>query len=213
MASPFGLRTDPITGEENCWHGGVDLVSPDPAAVVRASCGGYVLRSRIAPNDGSGDRTWEWGNYVSVLGDDGCVIYYCHLSKRLVSDGERVEAGRGLGIQGSTGRSTGNHLHFEVRQNGVQTDPCAYLGIPNETGFAWAPGTGEDAEPVSQDQAQIPEPPALRSWEDEVSPWAKDAVGRMIARGILLGRGNGDYALRENVTREEVCVMIERAMK
>ena len=193
ITSPYGLRTDPITGKAGCWHGGVDLAGADTA--VRAAEGGVVLRSRMASDDGSGDRTWEWGNYVSVLGDDGYVIYYCHLAERLVKAGDRVGAGEALGIEGSTGRSLGPHLHFEVRRDGVQVDPCAYLGIPNEAGFVWFP-------PGERDEA--------RPWLKQASPWAAEAVDRAVRLGILRGRGGEDYALREFVTREELCVMFER---
>lgn len=202
VVSPFGRRTDPITGEENVWHGGVDLVGLDPAVrppVIRAAAGGVVLRSRMAADDGSGDRTWEWGNYVSVLGDDGYVIYYCHLAERLAEAGQRIEAGEALGIEGSTGRSTGPHLHFEVRRGGVQTDPCAYLGIPNEAGFVWTPAPAETEEPRTD-----------APWLEQASPWAAEAVDRAVRAGILLGRGGNDYALREFVTREELCVMLWR---
>lgn len=189
VVSPFGLRTDPITGEAGVWHGGVDLVGAED--MVRAAEGGVVLRSRMAADDGSGDRTWEWGSYVSVLGDGGRTIYYCHLARRLVEAGERVAAGQVLGIQGTTGRSTGVHLHFEVRENGVQIDPCAFLGIPNEAGFVFSG--------------------AVRgTWEDQASDWARESVGLAVRAGILRGRGGGDYALREPVTREELCVMLAR---
>ena len=207
VVSPFGRRTDPITGEENVWHGGVDLVGLDPETrppvirppVIRAAAGGLVLRSRMADDDGSGDRTWEWGNYVSVLGDDGCVIYYCHLAERLVKAGDRIGAGEALGIEGSTGRSTGPHLHFEVRRGGVQTDPCAYLGIPNEAGFVWTPVPAETEGPRTD-----------APWLEQASPWAAEAVDWAVRAGILLGRGGDDYALREFVTREELCVMLGR---
>ena len=202
VVSPFGRRVDPITGEGNVWHGGVDLVGADPAnrpPVIRAVEGGVVLRSRMAFDDGSGDRTFEWGNYVSVLGDDGLVIDYCHLEKRLAEAGQRIEAGEALGIEGSTGRSTGPHLHFEVRRDGVQTDPCAYLGIPNEAGFVWTPSPAETMGSLED-----------KPWLEQASPWAAEAVDRAVRAGILLGRGGDDYALREFVTREELCVMLMR---
>jgi murein DD-endopeptidase MepM/ murein hydrolase activator NlpD len=189
IASPFGWRTDPITGEGHVWHGGVDLVGNDRN--VRAACSGYVLRSRMAENKGDGDRTWEWGNYVSVMGDDGKVIYYCHLLARHVAESQRVEAGQILGIEGSTGRSTGIHLHFEVRDvSGNQLDPCAYLGIPNRAGYEYDP----------------PEP-----WEEQCHDWSRDAVEWAISRGILKGDGKGNYRLGEPVTREEMLVFLYRA--
>lgn len=192
IASPFGWRTDPITGEEHSWHGGVDLVSDDRN--VRGVTGGTVLRSRMAEDRGDGDRTWEWGNYVSVAGDDGRVIYYCHLAERRVEAGQRVSPGQILGIEGTTGRSTGIHLHFEVRDyNAQQLDPCAYLGIPNQTGYVWTPE------------------PEREPWEEQAHDWSRDAVEWCVRRGILQGRGGDDFALGEPVTREEICVMLWRA--
>lgn len=191
IVSPYGLRTDPITGEAHSWHGGVDLVSED--VKVRAACGGVVLRSRRAPDLGDGDRTWEWGNYVSVAGDDGFVIYYCHLATRAVEGGQRVGAGQVLGIEGTTGRSTGIHLHFELRDyNAQQLDPCAYLGIPNQAGFVWTPE------------------PEREPWEEQAHDWSREAVDWCVRRGILQGRGGDDYALSDPVTREELCVMLHR---
>ena len=179
VTSPYGLRTDPITGKAGCWHGGVDLAGAD--TVVRAAEGGVVLRSRMASDDGSGDRTWEWGNYVSVGGDDGFVIYYCHLAERRVEAGQRVSPGQVLGVEGTTGRSTGIHLHFEVRDwNAQQLDPCAYLGIPNQAGYVWTP----------------PEP-----WEEQAHDWSRDAVEWCISRGILKGMGDGKWELARPVTR------------
>lgn len=161
ISSPFGYRVDPITRDPGAWHGGVDLVCDDRN--VRSVMGGTVLQSRIV-DQSSGDRTWEWGNYVSIRGDDGFVIYYCHLEKRLVENGERVSAGQLIGIEGATGRVTGRHLHFEVRDlGGQQRDPCAYLGIPNVSGFEYDP----------------PEP-EVQNWWDEALAWG-------IANGITDG--------------------------
>ena len=140
IASPYGYRTDPITFQSNVWHGGVDLVSDDTN--VRTVVSGSVLKSRIVTD--KSDRTWEWGNYVSIVGDDGRLIYYCHLAERLVEEGDAVYAGQIIGIEGSTGRSTGRHLHFELRDwSGHQYNPCTYLGIPNVQGFEWEPPTPE----------------------------------------------------------------------
>ena len=189
VASPFGLRTDPITGAAGCWHGGVDLVSDDRN--VRAVMSGIVLKSRCAQNTGDGDRTYEWGNYVSIGGDDGMMCYDCHLDARNVEQGQRVTAGQIIGIEGNTGRSTGIHLHFEVRDYvGRQVDPCAYIEIPNEVSFIWTP----------------PEP-----WEEQAHDWSREAVGWAVSRGILKGKGGDNYALGDFVTREELCVMLYRA--
>ena len=209
IVSPYGWRTDPITGEAHVWHNGVDLVHLGTDKDVRAVCGGSVIRSRMAEDDGLGDRTWEWGNYVAVLGDDGAVLYYCHLERRLARVGDRVEAGQVLGVEGSTGRSTGVHLHLEARTDGISFDPTAYLGVPNEAGYVRLPAgnlpAGKEKETGAGSGSGEP-------WEKEASPWAREAVGRLIRAGILRGRGGGTYALGEYVTREEVCVLIDRAM-
>ncbi len=199
VASPFGNRVDPITGEPGSWHGGVDLVDLDGDRSVRAAAGGTVLRSRIVTDPA--DRTSEWGHYLSVAGDDGFTVYYCHLESRSAAAGERVEAGQVIGVEGSTGRSTGIHLHFEVRDGaGNQTDPCAYLGIPNEVGYIRTPeGTGDRDNGIRT------------ACLAEAHDWSREAVGWAVDRGILRGRGNGDPALGEPVTREEVCVMLMRA--
>ena len=191
VASPFGSRVDPITGEPGVWHGGVDLVSEDRN--VRAVQSGTVLQSRMVDKS-TGDKTWEWGNYVSIGGDDGYVIYYCHLEKRLVEKGQYVKAGQIIGIEGSTGRSTGVHLHFEVRDwGGQQRNPCDYLGIPNVAGFEYEP-----------------DPPAP-TWEEQCHDWSRDAVEWAISRGILRGDGKGNYRLGDAITREEAVVLLYRA--
>ncbi|MBO5128303.1 MAG: M23 family metallopeptidase [Clostridia bacterium] len=112
-------------------HKGIDVVGITDKHVC-AVVGGRVVTSKIVTD--KSNRTWEWGNFVCILGDDGRMYYYCHLSKRLVSVGRRVEAGQHIGIEGNTGYSFGSHCHFEVRENGVSIDPAPFLGIPNKAG-------------------------------------------------------------------------------
>lgn len=185
VSSPYGSRIDPFTGELTV-HGGIDLVGYDP--VVRSVCEGRVLRSRIVTD--KTQLTWEWGNYISIQGDDGLIYYYCHLASRMVEAGESVGDGQPIGIMGETGRVTGPHLHFEVRNSAGTVDPARILGIENRAGVVW-----------------LPEPPYIR----QASPWARDAVAWAVERGILMGRGGDEYDLQSPVTREELCVMLYRA--
>lgn len=127
VSSPFGWRT--LNGKR-VYHKGIDLVGTDKT--VRAVVGGVVGQSIIITDPTN--RTSEWGNYVRVDGEDGRLYYYCHLSQRLVSRGDKVSVGNALGIEGSTGKSTGSHLHLEVRENGKSIDPTATLGIKNIVG-------------------------------------------------------------------------------
>ena len=127
VSSPFGWRT--LFGKR-VYHKGVDLVGTDKT--VRAVVDGVVGQSIIITDPKN--RTSEWGNYVRVDGEDGRLYYYCHLSKRFVSRGDKVSVGDALGVEGSTGKSTGSHLHLEVRENGKSIDPTAILGIKNIVG-------------------------------------------------------------------------------
>lgn len=127
VSSPFGWRT--LFGKR-VYHKGVDLVGTDKT--VRAVVGGVVGQSIIITDPTN--RTSEWGNYVRIDGEDGRLYYYCHLSKRLVSRGDKVAVGDAIGIEGSTGKSTGSHLHFEVRENGSSIEPTKILGIKNTVG-------------------------------------------------------------------------------
>lgn len=128
VTSAYGPR--PSLGD---YHNGIDLVGLDGDFSVCAVMGGTVRQSRIVTN--KSDRTWEWGNYVSVLQDDGMTAFYCHLASRTVKKGARVEAGDEIGVMGDTGYTLGPHLHFEIRNGqNIPFDPAGYLGIPNEPG-------------------------------------------------------------------------------
>ncbi len=128
VSSPFGWRQ--LAGKEE-YHKGMDLVGTDGTVV--AVTGGVVIRSRMVTD--TNNRTWEWGNYIAIAGDDGYTIYYCHLAERWVSVGDRVEAGTVLGLQGNTGYSFGVHLHIEVRNSqGISVNPTLWIGLPNRLG-------------------------------------------------------------------------------
>lgn len=131
VSSPFGWRT---LGGVREYHKGIDLVGTDKT--VRAVVGGVVGQSIIITD--TANRTSEWGNYVRINGEDGRLYYYCHLSKRLVSRGTKIKVGDAIGVEGSTGKSTGSHLHFEVRENGTSIDPTTVLGINNAAGTVTA---------------------------------------------------------------------------
>lgn len=138
VSSTFGCRT--LSGKR-MYHKGIDLVGTDKT--VRAVVCGVVGQSIIITDPKN--RTSEWGNYVRVDGEDGRLYYYCHLAKRLVDRGAKVAVGDAIGIEGSTGKSTGSHLHFEVRENGKSIDPTAILGIKNIVGAVQPAKTTEQA--------------------------------------------------------------------
>lgn len=106
ISSPFGYRICPYHGRE--LHGGVDLPAPLGTNILAAQ-GGTVVVSTYGSS---------YGNHVAISHPDGSRTMYCHMSARLVSVGDTVSQGQVIGRVGSTGNSTGNHLHFEVWTNG-----------------------------------------------------------------------------------------------
>lgn len=109
------------------WHTGIDLVSDNTN--IYSSCDGTVYKTG-----------WDnsYGNYIVIKNSDGKYHWFCHLSKINVSKGNKVTRTSVIGIMGSTGNSTGRHLHFEIRNTsnkyGDTSNPADYMGIPNKVG-------------------------------------------------------------------------------
>lgn len=116
MTSRFGARLDPFLGRP-AFHAGVDFRAPS-GTPVRAVAAGKVVKAE-----------WEggYGRMVEIDHGRGISTRYGHMSSISVSVGDRVEAGAAVGAVGSTGRSTGPHLHYEVRVGGEAVDPVRYL--------------------------------------------------------------------------------------
>ena len=119
ITSPYGPRTYTLDGRRiSSYHKGIDIGAPSGTKIV-ASNGGKVVTS--AYNAGG------YGNYVILDHGGGKMTVYGHMSKRGVSVGQSVSKGQQIGKVGSTGRSTGPHLHFEIRINGTAVNPINYL--------------------------------------------------------------------------------------
>jgi len=117
LSSPYGSRVDPITGRPG-WHAGVDFAGEEGSSVV-AVAGGVVTHA--------GTRS-GYGELVEINHGDGYVTRYGHHKKVLVKVGDVVKKGGQIGLMGSTGRSTGPHVHFEVLKDGRKENPVAFLG-------------------------------------------------------------------------------------
>ncbi len=115
-ASGFGWRLDPITGQ-SAVHEGIDFIAPTGSPIL-AAAGGIVAAAEFHPT---------YGYMVDLDHGQGLVTRYAHASKLLVKGGELVKRGQKIAEVGSTGRSTGPHLHFEVRANGVPLNPSRFL--------------------------------------------------------------------------------------
>lgn len=116
VTSAYGERSDPFTGVPT-FHSGLDLAAPR-GTPVRAAADGTVTFS---------GRRGAAGNLVEILHGDGSRTRYAHLEKAAVAVGATVRAGEVLGAVGSSGRSTGPHLHFAVERDGETVDPAALL--------------------------------------------------------------------------------------
>ncbi len=115
-SSSYGWRVDPFSGRM-AYHEGLDFTAVVGTA-IHAAAGGIVM---------SAEQTPDYGKIVKIDNGSGIETRYAHASKLLVKAGERVEKGQLIAEVGSTGRSTGAHLHFEIRLNGAPLDPRKYL--------------------------------------------------------------------------------------
>ncbi len=125
ISSPIGSRVAP-GGFGSTNHKGVDICNVGFTSSVFATKSGKVILAS-SPRQGSYYGGSGYGNYVVVDHGGGVTTLYAHLSTVSVSKGQTVSQGTVLGITGSTGASTGAHLHYEVRINGVYQDPLNYL--------------------------------------------------------------------------------------
>lgn len=146
LSSRFGRRGDPLRGTPAV-HYGIDIPGPLGTPVLAAAPGTV----RFAGTAGS------YGGMVEIAHDGAVGTRYAHLSRILVRPGARVEQGQPVALMGSTGRSTGSHLHFEVRVRGSAVDPLPWLG------------EAESAPPARA--AIAPEPPHVSAFAR-----ARDAV-------------------------------------
>ena len=110
--SYFGYRTNPITGEWS-FHTGLDIAA-EKGTPIRAALSGKITRT------GEDSRA---GKYVFITHSDGFVTFYCHCSEILVEENMVINRGETIARVGSTGWSTGPHLHFEIRCNGIRLNP------------------------------------------------------------------------------------------
>jgi len=115
-SSSYGWRVDPFLGVR-AFHEGLDF-SADVGQPIKATAAGIVIAAEITP---------EYGNIVRISHGSGLETRYAHASKLLVKEGDRIKKNQVIALVGNTGRSTGPHLHYEIRMNGESLDPRKYL--------------------------------------------------------------------------------------
>ena len=117
ISDDFGYRTDPINGSTS-YHSGIDMAAPSGSKILAAYDGVVV----------AAEYNWSMGNYVMISHGDGLYTIYMHSSKLNCKKDDIVARGDVIAYVGTTGRSTGPHLHFGVRLNGSYVSPWPYLG-------------------------------------------------------------------------------------
>lgn len=165
------------------YHTGIDLVADGSDKSIYAVGGGTVIRARFAAGVKGADPQ-GWGNYVIVRQTDGHDVLYAHLAQVAVIQGRLVAVGEKIGLQGSTGNSTGPHLHFEVWRGSWEDrddiNPAEYLGIRNEVG------------PVEVDDRAWAMAMGISDGSDPLRPALRKEVWAMLRR-MSEGRGVGNY--------------------
>jgi len=143
--SNFGSRIDPFTGRRAS-HEGIDFIAPVGTPILAAAAGVVI------------DAKWHpgYGNMVEIEHNNRTTTRYAHASKLLVSEGDIVRLGQKIALVGSTGRSTGPHLHFEVRVDGVAQNPANFLAKngsprPGPATVAALKGLSAESAPVHLD--------------------------------------------------------------
>lgn len=116
MSSRYGRRTDPFSGRV-AWHSGVDFAGKQGADIVAVASGVVTW---------SAER-YGYGNLIEINHGNGFITRYAHCKENLVKVGDVVKKGQIVALMGSSGRSTGPHVHFEVYKNGRAVDPASYI--------------------------------------------------------------------------------------
>ena len=118
ITDSYGYRTHPVSGKRGTWHNGVDLAAGSGTSIYASKSGTVTtaVNSSI------------WGNYVVINHGDGFSTLYAHMQGLIVSVGDYVKQGQTIGYVGSTGLSTGPHLHFTIYYNGSDVNPMSYIG-------------------------------------------------------------------------------------
>ncbi len=152
MTSGFGVRYDPFNGRA-AMHAGIDFAGAHGEPIM-AAADGVVVRAGWMSG---------YGNVIDIDHGRGILTRYGHLSRIQVREGDRVAAGDQIGRMGSTGRSTGTHLHFEIRVDGEAVDPMPYLRAAPQIAQAQAIARQAMGGPLTATATATPLPAPVRA--------------------------------------------------
>ena len=210
VTSPYGYRT--LNGVRS-FHGGIDVVGISSKNVCAVAAGIVVVSQMITDYS---NPTWEWGNYIAVVGDDQHVVYYCHMSQRIANVGDRVEVGDIIGVEGNTGYSFGSHLHLEVRTStNQQVNAADYIGVPNIVGTYNNIIEEDEDMTVERFEELFLQMRKEKLQDNDSSTWSKEAREWAVSTGLIKGSGyaedgqpNGMW--EDLMTREQLVTVLYR---
>lgn len=181
--SVYGMRIHPVFKVPKM-HWGIDIIVPKMTP-IRAMADGTVTISKMQNNRKG------YGNYVVIKHSDGYSLY-CHMERRIVDVGDKVSAGDVIGFVGSTGDSTGYHVHVGICKN-------FYAGTDESR--EWA-----DPLPAIKEAVKM-----AASTTTPKTHWAKKYLDNLVRKGIIQNPQNHENTLNENITKGEVFALLDRA--
>lgn len=136
MSSDYGYRIHPISGDRK-FHDGIDLAAPSGTDILACGAGTVTV---------SGWNSGGYGNYIRIDHGGGLESFYGHCKALYVKSGATVKAGQRIAAVGTTGASTGNHLHFGMHRNGSSVNPLSYVSAKDTTANYTGSSTSTSAE-------------------------------------------------------------------
>lgn len=197
ITSPYGWRNDPFTGAK-VFHTGIDLVKAHQSPIY-AFVEGTV---RHAKEGVTGSGFGGYGITVAIEDKYGCLHVYAHLDMAVVSVGQKVDRGQMIGRQGNTGKSTGSHLHYEIRK----TSSPQYGWIADRPNNCYEPSeyliNYFEKERIAEGKSGFKDVPA--------GHWAETAIIKANKAGVIVGVSKDEFGLGQPVTREQLAVILDR---
>src|SRR5690625_1231308 len=182
VTSPFGWRNDPITGERK-FHTGIDLVK-EHRSPIYAFVEGTVIHAKEGV---TGSGFGGYGITVAVLDKHGCLHVYAHLDMAVTSAGHKIDRGQMIGRQGNTGKSTGSHLHYEIRK----TSSPQYGWIADRANNCHDP-----TEYLINYYAEEDKPKMSDRFKDvPVGHWAEKSINKAAESGVIAGVSTDMFGL------------------
>ena len=216
VTSQFGYRPDPFTGVYG-GHKGIDLTCWKGWSALSGISAAWDGTVTTVYDNVEGFSSYESrGNYVIIDHGNGVQTQYLHMlhGSITVNVGDYVTAGQKIGYMGSTGYSTGAHLHFQLEIHGEPVDPYPYLigEVELEDECVEDIPVTEETPPIEDNFVSTEESVDTGEMDNTPCDWSADAVQWATENGIMYGDQYGNLHLRDKCTREQVITFLYRAL-